>query len=151
MAGGGALAVASLAGAVPASATSAAESSPRCHVLGVPSPQAVRIVDGAWQDGGVIGGETTEFFPRGAYRVTRCRPDGTLKISQLNGPVPVPGGDTATLTLSQVQPAKREANGRVLYAGRAGIYAAPNDLHWTRVWKRHRTDLLKAVLPPTNP
>jgi hypothetical protein len=121
-----------------------------CHVLGVPSASASRVIDGHWLDARRSGRETTEFFAGGSYRVTRCGEDGRFVRSQTVAPVPIPSGGSALLPISEVRPTGLpQPDGRQLLVERSGIYPDPQDPRWARIWRADRQEILARVLPPT--
>jgi hypothetical protein len=111
--------------------------SPDAHFLIDETPQAV--VHGRWSNGRGRGTETIEHFTDRRYRVTRCDEHGDLVISQLVGPVDVPGG-VAQLELGRTVPEGED------YGTSIVDYAAPGDRQFVRGWKLGRARALANVL-----
>lgn len=114
------------------------------------TPDARRLIEerphtrmhGRWRSASGSGPETTDTYDEGRYRVTRCADDGRLVVSQLVGPVPVPGG-TAMLELGRTV---REGDA----VGTSAIdYLDPDDPLFRRAWPKVRDAALADVLPKT--
>ena len=90
------------------------------------------------------GRETTIYFGGDKYRVSRCREDGSLEVSMLVGPIPVPGGLQASVPLDIVY-------GRG--AGRFDVayqdYGRPEEPYWADKWRRTGAATRAMVIPPT--
>jgi hypothetical protein len=94
-----------------------------------------------WSNARGFGQQTTERFTGGRYRVTRCTDAGELVISQLVGPVPVPGG----VELLEIGRTVREGDG---YGTSVPEYADPDDPAFQRAWRTGRREAVANVIAP---
>lgn len=84
------------------------------------------------------------FFDDGTYRVSRCRSDGTLQVSQLVGEIPVPDNAVARVPLDQY-----DGLGGLKINGYIPEYGSPDDPRWAAKWRALGAQATAAVIPPT--
>lgn len=90
------------------------------------------------------GRETTVYLGPDAYRVSRCRSDGSLDVSMRVGPIRIPGGLTAKVPLDLVY---GQGAGRFTIAEQD--YGRPEDAYWAEKWRRDGASVTSKVIPPT--
>lgn len=100
----------------------------------------IQTVPGTWA-GGI---EHTSVYADGRYRVTRCNPLGQLVIDQTNAPIPVPGGSTVALPITEVRPNDSET-----FRGVVSLYPPSTNSVFQQLWPDVRDDLVSSVIPPT--
>lgn len=101
---------------------------------------AALLVTGSWSG----GRETTTYFGADEYVVDRCNTLNVFMESQHVASVPVPGGVTARLTVSQT----RRLDDGGLQSGFL-VYPSPTDPAWMTNWTQTATATLARVLAPT--
>ena len=89
--------------------------------------------------------ETTVFFADQAYRVSRCRADGTLDVSMLVGLIAVPGGGTARVPRDEY---RRVTADRI--QGLIPEYGTPDQPKWAALWLAEGAAATARVIPPTS-
>lgn len=112
-----------------------------CSPRGGLLEDAQRVVHGERADGAT---ETTEFLANRAYRVTECAVDGSVKKTELVGPIAVPGDQTALLTWY----VERRVSAHE-YHGLSLTYRDPQDASWRSAWEGIE-DATKDVAQPTS-
>jgi hypothetical protein len=90
------------------------------------------------------GREVTEIGEGGIYRVSRCDAGGRLEESMTVGPIPVPGGRTALVPLTEVDVMKDGMQRHI-----SGVYGSPADPRWAAEWEKHGDRITAGVLPVT--
>lgn len=117
----------------------ASNSESGCEPIGGVSPRAERTT----ASDSSSGPEITQYFDGGSYEVTRCNPDGQVQVSQLVGPLVVPGGET---TLVPYRTTRLKGD---YYESLSPLYGDPNEAVWTEEWGKHGDEIENSVLPPT--
>src|SRR4051812_982302 len=122
-----------------ASGSSAVKVSADCVPFGSAAPDAVRIVNGAFNS---TGRQTTEYLPHGAYRVSRCDANGDLIDSQTVGPILTPDG---WVNLPYSATTRAPGGG---YVDTTPTYADPTDPQVVKSW-RGAAYAQRFNIPPT--
>jgi hypothetical protein len=104
----------------------------------------VRVVNGVWVAATGAGGETTEFFADGSYRVSRCGLTGLLVVSQWVAPIEVPGG-IAMLVREETKPIGTAGD----FGSLTSDWLPPSDPEFIATWPQYRDEYLAEVIPAT--